>query len=86
MSDDVSPRERDLVARVATLELLVEDLIDALWRVDPGGMNRLANGAGHDADSQDVRRRLPVAEPDRERVYSVLETRRRMLGRKKADA
>ncbi|WP_296597328.1 hypothetical protein [Phenylobacterium sp.] len=86
MSDDVSTSKRDLVARIATLELLVADLIDALWRVDPRGMNQIAAGAGQDADSQEVRQSLPVGEPDRERLYSVLETRSRMLRRKKADA
>lgn len=86
MSDDVSTSKRDLVARVATLELLVADLIHALWRVDPQGMDRLADEASHDLEIQHNRISLPVGEHQRERLYSVLETRRRMLRRKKADA
>lgn len=86
MSDDVSTSKRDLVARVATLELLVADLIHALWRVDPQGMSRLAGEASHDLEIQHTRIALPVGEHQRERLYTVLETRRRMLMRKKADA
>ena len=45
MSEDIASSRRDLVARVATLELLVSDLIDLLWKVDPKGMERLADDA-----------------------------------------
>lgn len=86
MSDDDSTSKRDLIARVATLELLVADLIDALWRVDPRGMDRLAEEASRDVDAQQARPALPVGPQQRERLYSVLETRRRMLRRNKADA
>jgi len=86
MSDDVSTSKRDLVARVATLELLVADLIHALWRVDPQGMHRLANEASQDLEIQNAPMPLPVGEQDRERLFSVLEIRQRMLKRKKADA
>ena len=84
MSDDVSTSKRDLVARVATLELLVADLIHALWRVDPQGMHRLADEAGQEI--QDAHIPLPVSEQERERLFTVLEIRQRMLKRKKADA
>jgi len=86
MSDDVSTSKRDLVARVATLELLVADLIHALWRVDPKGMERMAAEAEQDLELPQGRAALPVGEPERERLYTVLETRRRMLRRAKADA
>lgn len=86
MSDDDSNGKRDLIARVATLELLVADLIHALWRVDPQGMDRMADEASHDVDVQQTLGALPLGDQERERVYSVLETRRRMLRRKKADA
>jgi hypothetical protein len=86
MSDDVSTSKRDLIARIATLELLVADLIHALWRIDPQGMDRLADEASHDLEIQHSRISLPVGEHQRERLYTVLETRRRMLSRKKADA
>ena len=42
MSEDLPTSRRDLVARVATLELLVSDLIDLLWSIDPAAMERLA--------------------------------------------
>lgn len=86
MSDGDSNGKRDLIARVATLELLVEDLIHALWKVDPKGMDRMAQEASDDVDVQQPHVRLPLGEQAREQVYSVLETRRRMLRRKKADA
>lgn len=86
MQDEVSTSKRDLVARVATLELLVADLIHALWRIDPVGMGKLAHEADHDLEIQHTRIALPVAEHQRERLYAVLETRRRMLTRKKSDA
>jgi len=86
MSDDVSTSKRDLVARVATLELLVADLIHALWKVDPKGMDRMAAEAGDEAEIQNSRIARQLAEPDRERLYTVLEARRRMLRRTKADA
>jgi hypothetical protein len=85
MPDDISHSKRDLVARVATLELLVADLVHALWRVDPEGMGKLAAEAAHDADIQYTRLSLPVPDHQRERLHSVLETRRRMLKRKPAD-
>lgn len=86
MSDDDSTSRRDLIARVATLELLVTDLIDALWQVDPRGMDRLADEAGRDVDAQQARPAFPVGPQERDRLYSVLEARRRMLRRNKADA
>ena len=84
MPDDISQSKRDLVARVATLELLVADLIHALWRVDPEGMEKLAHEAAHDVDVQYTRLTLPVPDHQRERLHTVLETRRRMLRRKTA--
>ena len=84
MPDEVSTSKRDLVARVATLELLVADLIHILWRLDPSAMDRLADEAVHDLQIQHTRVALPVGEHQRERLYTVLETRRRMLKRKAA--
>lgn len=83
MPDQISQSKRDLVARVATLELLVSDLIHALWRLDPDGMEQLAREAGQDVDIQNTRFSLPVPEHQRERLHTVLESRRRMLKRKK---
>lgn len=84
-SDDISTSKRELVARVATLELLVADLIHILWRVDPEAMDRLAGEAGHDLEIQNTRVALPVPEHRRDRLFTVLQTRRRMLKPKPAD-
>ncbi|HVI34112.1 hypothetical protein [Phenylobacterium sp.] len=78
MSEDIASSRRDLVARVATLELLVSDLIDLLWKVDPQGMERLANEAGQDLEIQNTRI-LAAAEHQRERLFTVLAERRRKL-------
>lgn len=86
MKDEVSTGQRDLVARVATLELLVADLVHILWQVAPTAMNKLAGEAGHDVEIQHSRVALPVGEHQRARLYTVLETRRRMLKRKAVDA
>ena len=86
MSEDDSNGRRELVARVATLEMLVADLIHVLWRVDPTGMDEMAEEASADIDIQQKRPPFSLGEPQRELIYSVLESRRRMLRRKKADA
>jgi hypothetical protein len=86
MTDDISQSKRDLVARVATLELLVADLIHELWRLDAAGMQKLAREAGADADLHNNRVNVAVPEHQRDRLYTVLEARRRMLSRKKTDA
>jgi hypothetical protein len=78
MSEDLPTSRRDLVARVATLELLVSDLIDLLWEVDPAAMEALANDAARDLEIQNSRV-LAAAEHQRERLFTVLSDRRRKL-------
>jgi hypothetical protein len=78
MSEDLPNSRRDLVGRVATLELLVSDLIDLLWRVDPQAMERLAGDATRDLDIQNSRV-LAAAEHQRERLFTVLQDRKRKL-------
>jgi hypothetical protein len=78
MTEDLPTSRRDLVARVATLELLVSDLIDLLWRVDPKAMETLAGEAGRDLEIQNSRV-LAAAEHQRERLFTVLSDRRRKL-------
>lgn len=85
MPDEISTSKRDLIARVATLELLAADLIHILWSVAPEAMDKLSGEAGHDLEIQHTRIALPVGEHQRARLYTVLETRRRMLKRKAAD-
>lgn len=78
MPEDAAAGKRDLVARVATLELLVADLVDTLWRVDPAAMEKLSRAATRDLEIQHART-LQAAEHQRERLFTVLNTRRRML-------
>jgi hypothetical protein len=84
MPDEVSTSKRDLVARVATLELLVGDLVHILWQVAPAAMNRLASEASHDLEIGHTKIALPVGDHQRDRLYTVLNTRQRMLKQKKS--
>jgi hypothetical protein len=83
---EVHTSKRDLVARVATLELLVSDLVHILWRVDPRAMERLSGEAAHDLDIHHHRVALAAGEHQRERLYTVLDTRRRMLRQRGGEA
>ena len=85
MTDEIAVSKRDLIARVATLELMVADLIHVLWDLDATAMDKLSCAAGHDLEIQHSRSTLPVGEHQRARLYTVLETRRRMLKRKPLD-
>ena len=78
MNEDLPTSRRDLVARVATLELLVSDLIDLLWQVDPKAMEALAGDAARDLEIQNSRV-IAAAEHQRERLFTVLSDRRRKL-------
>lgn len=82
MSEDIAASRRDLVARVATLELLVSDLIDLLWKVDAAGMERLALDASRDLEIQNSRV-LAAAENQRERLFTVLQERKRKLSHRR---
>lgn len=84
--DELATSKRDLVARVAALELLVADLIHILWQVAPSAMNKLSNDAVHDLEIGHTRVALPVGDHQRDRLYAVLRTRQRMLRRKNVDA
>jgi hypothetical protein len=85
MSEDVAGSRRDLIARVATLELLVSDLIDLLWRVDPQGMGRVAAEAAEDLAIHH-NRTMSAAEHQRERLYTVLSERKRKLQHRRRSA
>lgn len=84
--DDFATSNRDLIARVATLELLVSDLVHVLWQVAPTAMNKLANDAAHDLEIGHTRVALPVGDHQRDRLYAVLRSRQRILRRKVIDA
>jgi hypothetical protein len=79
MTDEVRTSRHDLIARVATLELLVSDLIELLWRLDPKAMDQLAQEANQDLAIQNSRVALPAGEHQRMRLYGVLQDRRRRL-------
>ena len=85
MDSEIRTSRRDLIARVATLELLVSDLIGILHRVDPKAMQQLAQDAGRDVEIQNTRT-LAVAEHQRDRLHTVLTDRQRKLEPKRAGA
>ena len=83
MDQEIRPSRRDLIARVATLELLVSDLIGILHRVDPKAMQQLARDAARDVEIQNSRT-MAVAEHQRDRLHTVLTDRQRKLQPKRA--
>jgi hypothetical protein len=83
MEQEVRTSRRDLISRVATLELLVSDLIGILQEVDPKAMHQLAHDAGRDVEIQNSRT-LAVAEHQRDRLRTVLTDRQRKLQPKRA--
>jgi hypothetical protein len=85
MEQEVRTSRRDLIARVATLELLVSDLIGILHRVDPQAMQQLAMDAARDTEIQNTRT-LAVAEHQRDRLHTVLSDRQRKLQPKRGGA
>ena len=78
MEQEVRTSRRDLISRVATLELLVSDLIGILQRIDPKAMQQLAHDAAPDVEIQH-NRTLAVAEHQRDRLRTVLTDRQRKL-------
>ena len=83
MAQEIRTSRRDMIARVATLELLVSDLIGILHRVDPRAMQQLARDAARDVEIQDSRT-MTVAENQRDRLHTVLTDRQRKLQPKRA--
>ena len=78
MEQEVRTGRRDLIARVATLELLISDLICILQTVAPEAMQKLAQDAARDVELQNSRT-LPVAEHQRDRLHTELADRQRKL-------
>ena len=85
MEQEIRTSRRDLVSRVATLELLVSDLIGVLHRVDPKAMQQLAVDAARDTEIQNSRT-LAVPEHQRDRLHTVLSDRQRKLQPKRGGA
>ena len=85
MEQEVRTSRRDLIARVATLELLISDLIGILQQVAPAAMQQLAQDAARDTELQNART-LQVAEHQRDRLHTVLTDRQRKLQPRRARA
>ncbi len=75
--------QRELVVRVATLELLVADLVHILRTVAPEAVDALAREAAHDQSVNDARTMPANAENQRFRLHQVLAERLRALSRRR---
>ena len=75
--------QRELVVRVATLELLVADLIHLLRAVDPAAVDGLGREATLDRDVNDARSMPADAEHQRFRLHQVFAERVRALSRRR---
>lgn len=84
MSDTRKLTTRDLAVRVATLELLVSDLLEIVARVAPGELKAMIEEAEADLITQDARLMPAGAEHLRDRLHAVFEARRQRLRRRRA--
>ena len=78
-----SLNQRELIVRVATLELLVADLIHLLRAVDPEAVETLVQEATRDRDLNDARAMPADAEHQRFRLHQVFAERVRALSRRR---
>ena len=76
-------KRRELVVRVATLELLVADLIHLMRQVAPEKVDELLSEALVDRDAQMVREMPAGAEHQRYQLHQVFEERCRRLKHKR---
>jgi hypothetical protein len=76
-------KRRELVVRVATLELLVADLIHLLRQVAPDKVDKLLEEAVVDRDTQITREMPAGAENQRYQLHQVFEERCRRLKHKR---
>ncbi|HXQ16571.1 MAG TPA: hypothetical protein VN814_18295 [Caulobacteraceae bacterium] len=81
MIERESLSQRELVMRVATLELLVADLIHLVRQCAPEAMRELAEEAARDVDVQTARDMPCDAETQRFRLRKVLDSRARNLAK-----
>lgn len=84
MNDTRKLTTRDLAVRVATLELLVSDLLEIVARVAPAELKAMVEEAEADLMTQDARIMPAGAEHLRDRLHSVFEVRRQRLARRRA--
>jgi hypothetical protein len=81
MTERESLTQRELVMRVATLELLVADLIHLVRQCAPEAVQALAEEAARDVDVQAARAMPCDAENQRFRLRKVLDNRARNLAK-----
>jgi hypothetical protein len=79
MLDRETLKQRELVSRVATLELLVADLIHLARQYDPQAVDLLATEAVLDLQAQESRSMPCDAESQRFRLRQVMNARARNL-------
>ena len=83
MEDTRKLTTRDLAVRVATLELLVSDLLEIVARIAPQELKALSDEADADLHVQDSRTLPEGAEHLRDRLHAVFEARRQRLRRRR---
>ncbi len=83
MNDQEAFARRELVVRVATLELLVADLVHIVRQCAPAALDELAAEAVRDVDLQNSREMPCGAETQRFRLRQVLDSRARSLARRR---
>ncbi|MEO6376507.1 MAG: hypothetical protein ABIO37_00670 [Caulobacteraceae bacterium] len=76
-------KRRELVVRVATLELLVADLVHLMRRIAPAEVDTLLAEALVDRDAQMSHDMIGDAEAQRYRLHQVFEERCRQLKNKR---
>jgi hypothetical protein len=81
--DPAKLKQRELVVRVATLELLVADLLHLVRQVAPEAVDELAREAAGDLDGQIGHDMPSGAENQRFQLQQVLSGRARNLARKR---
>jgi hypothetical protein len=80
---DEALKRRELVVRVATLELLLADVIHILHQIAPTEVEAALHEARIDRDAQAARQMPAGAENQRFRLHQVLDQRARQLGQKR---
>jgi len=81
--DPAQLKRRELVVRVATLELLVADLIHLMRKIAPAEVEALLAEAVVDRDAQMSHQMVGDAENQRYRLHQVFEERCRQLKHKR---
>lgn len=81
--DPAKLKQRELVVRVATLELLVADLLHLIRQVAPEAVEELAREAAHDLENQVAHDMPSDAEHQRFRLQQVLSGRARNLAKRR---